>query len=314
LKKLALAYTFAVAGEIYLQLSAAALFVSLGTPCFSHGNSQECYGTSQRSKDTPRPIKVIIASVEFQDGNGLPEELQAQIKRGIKQEFTVGPGTPDMDWVNELDEVAVRGALQNAGYFKAQGHTTPYLIRAEAHQLQYAVRIEIESGAQYRIGEIRFADFTVFTQEELRKQVQLAAGEIFDVAKIRDTLDSIRRLYLAKGHIDVTIEPQMEIDDEKHQIAVMLKLSEEAQYRVGDVEILGVEEKMKKRLAALLEPGQIFDATALTRFMKENESFLPEGVSVERNVYVRRDVQDRTVDITVDVRPKVCSEDATQGL
>lgn len=106
----------------------------------------------------------------------------------------------------------------------------------------------------------------------------------------------------------------MEIDDEKHQIAVMLKLSEETQYRVRDVEILGVEEKMKKRLAALLEPGEIFDAAALTRFMKDNVSVLPAGVSVERNVYVRRDTPDRMVDITVDVRPRGCSEDAAQDL
>jgi outer membrane protein assembly factor BamA len=104
----------------------------------------------------------------------------------------------------------------------------------------------------------------------------------------------------------------MEIDDEKHQIALVLKASEEAQYRVGTVEILGVEEKMKKRLAALLEPGEIFDAAALTRFMKENASLLPEGASLERNLYIRRDTQDRAADITVDVRPRSCSNDVTE--
>lgn len=303
-----------MAREIYLRLSAAALFVSLIAPCLSHATSQDCGGASQRTKDMSRKIKVVIASVEFQDGDGLPDEIHAQIRKDIKKEFSTGPGTPDMDWVNELDEVAVRGPLQEAGYFKAQANTTPYLIRAEAHQLKYAIRIEIESGPQFRLGKIRFADFTVFTEEELRKEVQLATGEIFDVAKIRDALDSIRRLYLAKGYIDLTIEPQMEIDDEKHQIALLLKVSEEAQYRVGTVEILGVEEKMKKRLAALLEPGEIFDASALTRFMKENVSLLPEGATVERNVYVRRDMQDRTVDITVDVRPRSCSDDVTEDL
>jgi outer membrane protein assembly factor BamA len=164
------------------------------------------------------------------------------------------------------------------------------------------------------VGKIEFADFTAFTEEDLRKQVQLATGEVFDVGEIRDTLDSIRRLYQAKGYIDLTIEPQMEIDDEKHQIALVLKVSEEAQFRVGTVEILGIEEKMKKRLAALLEPGEIFDAAALTRFMKENVSLLPEGATVERNVYVRRDMQDRTVDITVDVRPRSCPDDVTEDL
>jgi hypothetical protein len=312
---LALAYTFAVAREIYLRLSAAALFVSLITPSHSHATPQECDGALHRPKDTPRAIKVIIASVEFQDGDGIPEELHAQIKRDIaKQEFRVGPGTPDMDWINELDEAVLLDALQKAGYFKAQPQTTPYLIRAEAHQLQYAVRIDVESGPQYRVDKIEFADFTAFTEEDLRKKVQLATGEVFDVGKIRDTLDFIRRLYLAKGHIDATIEPQMEIDNEKHQIAVMLKLSEGTQYRVRDVEILGVEEKMKNRLAALLEPGAIFDAAALTRFIKENASLLPEGASLERNVYVRRDTPDRMVDITVDVRPRGCTEDAPQDL
>ena len=93
-----------MAREIYLRLSAAALFVRLMTPCLLQATSQECDGASQRLKDTPRPMKVIIASVEFQDGDGMPEELHAQIKRDIaKQEFRVGSGTPDMDWVNELE-------------------------------------------------------------------------------------------------------------------------------------------------------------------------------------------------------------------
>jgi hypothetical protein len=156
------------------------LLVSLIPPFLSDANPQECEGSSRRPINTSQEIKVSIASVEFPVGDILPDEIRVQLRRNVeKQGFSVAPGTPDTDWLNELNEVVVREVLAKAGYFMAQTHTTPYLLRAEARQRVYAVRIEAESGPQYRLGEVQFANVTAFTQDDLRKQVRLGNGRDF---------------------------------------------------------------------------------------------------------------------------------------
>jgi outer membrane translocation and assembly module TamA len=305
---LSLAYTSSVARQTYLRLGAAVLLASLIPPCPPLANSQEC---KTGSVDTAQETKVNISSVEFRVGDVVPAEIRTQLRRNVEEhEFSVEPGMPDTDWVNELNEVVVRDVLASAGYFPAQTHTTPYLVRAESHHRLYAVRIEVETGPQYRLGKVQFADVTAFTQDDLPEHVRLVTGEIFDVAKVREAIESIERLYSAKGYIDATIEPQMKIDDEKQQIDLVMKLSEGVQYRVRTVEILGIEGKSKSRLVVLLEPGHVFDASVLRQFLKQNVSTLPAGVSVERNVTINRDTRDRTVDIVLDVRSKGCTESA----
>ena len=258
-------------------------------------------------------IKVRITSVEFPVGDTLPDEIRVQLRRNVEEQvFSVAAGTPDTDWLDELNEVVVREVLADAGYFRAQRSMTPYLIRAEGPQRFYTVRIEAESGLQYRLGEVRFSNVKAFTQDDLRKQVRLLTGEIFDVAKIREAIESIVTLYSTKGYIDATIEPRMKFDDEKQQIDVMMKLSEEAQYLVGTVEILGVEDGAKNRLVARLHPGRIFDASILRSFVEENVSTLPDGASTERNVNLHRDTHERTVDIVLDVRRTGCTNSSPQ--
>jgi hypothetical protein len=90
------------------------------------------------------------------------------------------------------------------------------------------------------------------------------------------------------------------MDDKKQRIDLTLKLSEEAQYRVGTVEINGIDAETKNRLVSQLTPGNVFDASAL-------ESFLDDA---GRNVTYDRHTREQTVDIALDTRKSGCSERA----
>jgi hypothetical protein len=128
-------------------------------------------------------------------------------------------------------------------------------------------------------------------------------GEPFDLSRIREAIESIARLYSTKGYIDATVEPRMDIDDEKRQINLTMRVTEEAQYHVGTVEILGLKNGPRNRLMDRLEPGRVFDASVLQGFLDENE----------RNVSVHRHTQDCTVDIVLDVRERDCGDGASPG-
>jgi outer membrane protein assembly factor BamA len=119
--------------------------------------------------------------------------------------------------------------------------TTPYLVRAETREHLYAVAVEVESGAQYRLGEIQFSGATIFSDAELREQFALQRNETFDVTKVREGMDSMLRLYDSKGFIDQVPEPDIFIDNEKRLVNILVKVVEGKQFRVRTAEIYGLD-------------------------------------------------------------------------
>jgi outer membrane translocation and assembly module TamA len=293
-----------VASHTYLRLATVVFLASLVALFASNTCAQECDKAS-RAADAPQQIKINIVSVEFPTDDSLSDEIRTQLRREIKkQDLSVDVGAPDSDWLDQLNSVVVRGVFANAGHFKAQTTVTPFLIRAEAQQRFYAVRIEVESGLLYHLGGLRFEDVTVFPQNDLRKLVLLNTGDPFDAAKVIETIESISKLYSTKGYIDMTIEPTMEIDDEKKQIDLTLRLSEQTQYRVGTVEISGLDNEAKNRLASQLTPGSVFDASVLKSFRDQ----------AGRNVTYNRHTRERTVDIVLDAHKTGCADQSAKRI
>jgi outer membrane protein assembly factor BamA len=73
----------------------------------------------------------------------------------------------------------------------------------------------------------------VFSTAQLRKQVPMRNGDIFDVYKLREGFDALKKLYASSGWIDFTPTPDFDIDDAAKQINLTLELDQEKQYRVG---------------------------------------------------------------------------------
>ena len=131
----------------------------------------------------------------------------------------------------------------------------------------------------------------------------LHRGELFDVAKIRQGLESIGRLYGSKGYIDATPEPDTTVDDKNGIIDLLVKVDEGGQYHVRMVETHGLDLRTDRLLKSRFEPGQVFDSIAFRKFFDEQKAALPRGVSLNDAIHVRRDTGDASVDLTVHFRP-----------
>jgi len=266
-------------------------------PCFNtpdHAKSQE--RTTER-------IKIRVTDVEFRGDNPLSDTIWAQLVSDIQQlNLTVALSEADSGWLFEVEN-PVREAMRSLGYFKVLVTATPYLVLATSQERRYGVSIEIGSGPQYRLGELQVSGATVFPADELGDQFLLHRGELFDVAKIRQGLESIARLYGSKGYIDATPEPDTTVDEENGIIDVLIKVDEGGQYHVRMVETHGLDLKTERLLKSRFEPGQVFDSLGFRRFFDEQEAALPRGVSLNDAIQVLRDVGDASVDLSVDFRP-----------
>lgn len=300
-------YSLAMTGRMCLRLS---ILVFLATLCSSRllfGQSQACF-----DKNPPPPVpvqatRISIVGIEFQGENPLSDALRAQLVKDIQQqERWVTPERPDSSWVDEsLYPITV--ALHNLGYFKASVESTPYLVRALPAERFYVIRVAVESGPIFRLGNLRFASTSetplVFPEALLRQQIRMQEGEVFDVSKIRDGLEAIYRRYSSKGYVDATPEPVTTIDESGLRIDLLISLDQQRPYRIAKTTFRGLDANAQNEPKLPQETGDLFNPALWQDFFKDNKPHLPPDASPDKDMQIRKDPRDGTLVITLDFRP-----------
>jgi hypothetical protein len=279
-------------------VSLLALITLLGlTCCPLSAQASECKDLTSELDRT----KIKIVAVEFRPESVLPDNLREQISEALlASKLTISPENP-RDWVSELEEVTAGDVLRNQGYFKAQTEIVPYLEKADRCAQIYAASVSVQSRAQYRLGKIGFIA-KVFSEAQLKDQMQIASGDIFNVSKIRDSLDALHRMHCRHGYIDSTFEPDLALDDTKGLIDLTIKVEEEKQYRVNSFLILGLEKSVEAVLNSQInmQKGDIVDSPSLVEVLTKNQAVLPTHPALENLISFYRDSRAGTVDIVID--------------
>jgi len=271
-----------------------------------------CDLTGQNCKESveevPRP-RVFIDSVTLVGGDSLPPTVRQQVISSVHlRESAPGPFSEAL--LREIEETAPRGALREAGYFRANVTAEGQVKKGDAVSQHVELTLRVEQGPRYHLRSIQFRSASdpvplAFPFKTLREQIALQDGAIFDVSKIREGLQSLGRLYGARGYIDFNPEPQTEIDEDSGTISLIIILDQQKQFRVGKVEVWGPDHAKEKLLQSQWETGGIFNHEKLETFFKENKSLLPADASRE-DVVVLRNMKEGTVDLTFDFR--VCPQ------
>jgi outer membrane protein assembly factor BamA len=293
--------------RIFLRLG---IVILLGTLCSSrlaYAQSQSCAEIAPQSRVPVQKTRITIIGVEFEGETPVSEALRAQLVEDIKHsELWVTPEELDSTWVSQALN-PIRDAILSQGYFRTNVEGTPYLVRAEAKERLYVLRVTIDRGPQYRLGNLQFASASesplVITDALLRQQIQLHEGDLFDVSKIREGLEAIGRLYGSKGYIDATPGPDTTIDESGSRIDLLIKVDEQKPYRISKIEVLGLGTATQKYLRIPQETGDVFNSILWRDFFKDNGPHLPADASPDKNLRMQRNVGKGTLDITFDFRP-----------
>jgi outer membrane protein assembly factor BamA len=138
------------------------------------------------------------------------------------------------DLANEIAEVNARGTLQDRGYFTVIAAAKLVAIQAEGREVSDEVIISAKTGAQYWAGDIRIesADRDIplrMSPEVLRGLIPLQRGELFNVERVRAGLKNITLAYGREGYVDMTAEPDFQIDEAHETIDMVLKIDQQVQ-------------------------------------------------------------------------------------
>jgi outer membrane protein assembly factor BamA len=289
-------------GQMQLRRGLPALFCALILSCPLCVHSEECVNRSSASSHKSKKLKINIVGVEFRGENPFSDETRAKLVKATQEsEIEVSPQEPDTGWANVLGARTVIRALRAQGYMDSSSEATPYLVRAESDHLDYVVSFTIKTGPQYRIGAMQVRDATAFDPRELRAQILLNPGEIYNEDAVLQGIESMKQLYGAKGYIDMQVGMTQSIDRSKLLINTYVETHEGTRYRVGRVQVLGLGSQATNLLRSIPKPGEIFDSRSLADFLNENKNVLPVNTS-EEDITVQRNYEDGTADIVLDFR------------
>ena len=192
--------------------------------------------------------------------------------------------------------------MQDYGYFKAAVRPQPHTLRSNPSGEQAWVTFYVTEGPQYRLGQIQFAKAHVLPVAELRKQIPLKDGDVFDLSKIREGIEALTKLYDAHGYINFVASPDIQIDEARQAISVVMQLDEGHQFSVGSVQILGLDQQVSDQALKLnMKPGMVFSHKLVEDFYKQNKAILPADASWE-DVTITQHARTDTVAVQFDFR------------
>jgi outer membrane protein insertion porin family len=265
--------------------------------------------------------KVKVGKIRFR-GNTVFSSLRLQ--RAMKYSRPLG-APPWFYWFHQTydkdkiqaDLEKIRELYQDHGYFYAlpsePGTKTvdttrrwPFLFFGVGHGKAVNITIPIEEGEQYRLGKFTIRGNKLFNQDLLARVLQLKTGDVFNLGKVRKSLENYTKLYGQFGYINFTASPDIEADRKKHVIELALDFEEEKQFIVHRIEFSGNTKTRDKviRRELLLDEGNLFSSNLWDySILKINQLGFFENVKKE-DYEIHQNQKDSTVDIDLKVKEK----------
>ena len=216
--------------------------------------------------------KTKIDDVVFE---GAEEIKQRKLRRAIKTRrwwmfsWLTGSGKLKDDQFAE-DKERLRDFYAERGYidFDLKDVVFDYQDTNEV-----VLRFQVDEGALYRVGDVRFEGNELFAQEEIiqnlrsierdrtRVGLQAGPGKVFTPGKLRNDVEAIEDFYGARGYIDARAIPQKVANVEQGAIDLEYRVNEGDKFYVERVDIRGntrTKDKVIRRELAIT-PGETFD-------------------------------------------------------
>ena len=161
--------------------------------------------------------------------------------------------------------------------------------------------VPVTPGKVYSTSGVDWKGNSAITAGELAPLLHLPTGQPADAVRLLRDLESVTKLYRSRGYMLVQIKPDSQFDDEKSTVHFGLNVVEGDLYKMGDLEIVGLDTQATARMHAAwtLREGQPYNADYLKKFLVDTEPLLPHGVHWAVSIHETPDSKDKTVDVEI---------------
>src|SRR5262249_27660291 len=151
----------------------------------------------------------------------------------------------------------------------------------------------------YKLGKVSWSGNKLIPVGKLEPLLHLRPGEPVNGVELADDLAKVTGLYRISGYMRAEVTSEVALNDSESTADYTLQVNEGGQYKMGDLDISGLDEKGKGRVrqAWNLRQGDPYDPTYTRRFTKGREAAPSEG-NWKIDVAEAVNDSDKTVDVT----------------
>jgi outer membrane protein assembly factor BamA len=206
-----------------------------------------------------------------------------------------------------IANVALRPIYLRQGYLKAAfGEAQAQVVSISPKETVVDVKLPVEEGLQYKLDKIVLAGNTIFPADQLRALIRLELNQPPDAVQLEDDFRAVQKLYGSRGYLKARVTSQPEFNDSEDTVTYKLQVKEGELYRLGEVDIEGLDEKAAARLREdwKLRQGEPYDSSYSQRFFQDAAADMPSSSRWNMKVDETLNDKDKTVDVTLRFSPE----------
>ena len=178
---------------------------------------------------------ATVSQADHGEGSSRSDAAMAQTPVHVGSLNIISEDLPELDrlWIvknyqgstyplQELTERIQLYGLRDPGYAKGVVKLQP----TSGSGPSTTVSVRIAAGSRYTLTAFSVTGATVFSQTELVQQSPLHTGHLFSASAIGKGLESLTKLYRAKGYPEAVTSPRLQSDEVHHTITVILDVDE----------------------------------------------------------------------------------------
>jgi outer membrane protein assembly factor BamA len=249
-------------------------------------------------------VGIRIRALEFPGAS--PEQaalLTTAARRVIGAEYA----RPSLAAVAKFDLLPVylqRGYLKAEFGLSAARVVTHPAADADAQgpaELQVDAIVPVTPGKVYSTSGVDWKGNSAIPTKEVAPLLHLPVGQPADAVRLVRDIENVSRLYHSRGYMIVQIKSAAQLDDEKSTVHYDLNVIEGDLFKMGELEILGLDTQATARMRAAwtLREDQPYNADYPNKFVEDTRELLPRGLRWAVSVHATPDAKDKTVDVEI---------------
>jgi len=248
---------------------------------------------------TVEGLEIHIRNVDFPGASAdLLPGLQAIARRLIGAPYMRSP----LAKVAEVDFLPV---CLKRGYLKASfAQWDARVLSQQSGDVEVEAIVPVTPGKVYSTSGVEWKGNSVVKTEELQKLLHLPVGQPADAVELVNDLEKATMLYRTRGYMVARITSKPLLDDDKSTVHYDLYVVEGDQFRMGDLDIVGLDSQAKAHLQSewKLQPGDPYNGEYPKQFLDQTTQLLPRGVPWKVSYHEAVNEGDKTVDVTLQFR------------
>jgi outer membrane protein assembly factor BamA len=161
--------------------------------------------------------------------------------------------------------------------------------------------VPVKPGKMYATSSVDWKGNSAISRDALEPLLHLTPGQPIDAVRLLRDVEKVAKVYRSRGYMTVQVRPEAQFDEEKSAVHYDIKVVEGEVYKLGEVEILGLDTEAKARMQAAwtLAEGQPYNADYPQKFLDDTRQLLPRGVHWAVSIHESPDSRDKTVDVEI---------------